>query len=177
MKRNDASHAALSEAHELGHEARAEGADHAVLKLWLRLLSCTTQIETLVRRRLRERFGISLARFDYLAQLHRHADGLTMRVLSRLLMVTGGNVTGLTQELEREGLVQRLACDQDRRVSTVRLTTQGRRSFEAMAREHEAWLLALFDGLDSRSIGQLHSLLGELRVRLVSNEATAGSSP
>ena len=66
-KIDDASHAALSEAQELGHEARAGKGDHAVLKLWLRMLASTTQIEAEIRKRLRERFGISLARFDYMA--------------------------------------------------------------------------------------------------------------
>ena len=98
--KNDASHSRLRDARELGHEARVRAGDHAALKLWLRLLACTTQIEDEVRRRLRARFGVSLARFDYLAQLYRHG-GLKMRDLSRYLMVTGGNITGLTDELER----------------------------------------------------------------------------
>ena len=63
------------------------------------MLACTTQIEAEIRRRLRERFGISLARFDYMAQLYRYQDGMKMRELSRYLMVTGGNVTGLTDDL------------------------------------------------------------------------------
>ena len=99
--KNDSSHAVLLEAQELGHEARADTSDHAALRLWLRMLSCTTQIETEIRRRLRVRFGVSLARFDYLAQLYRSEDGLKMRELARRLMVTGGNVTGLTDDLER----------------------------------------------------------------------------
>ena len=99
---NDPSHAALSDAEELGHEARAGNDDHAVLKLWLRMLASTTQIEAEIRKRLRERFDITLARFDYMAQLYRYKDGMKMRDLSRCLMVTGGNVTGLTDDLERE---------------------------------------------------------------------------
>ena len=101
----DPSHALLHRAQELGHEARVRLDDHASLKLWLRLLACTTQIETEIRKRLRSRFGISLARFDYMAQLFRHREGLKMKELSRCLMVTGGNVTGLTDELERDALV------------------------------------------------------------------------
>lgn len=167
MKQNDASHAALSDAEELGHEARAGTGDHAVLKLWLRLLASTTQIEAEIRKRLRERFGISLARFDYMAQLHRYRDGLKMRVLSRYLMVTGGNVTGLTDELEREGIVQRSASPEDRRAWIVSLTPKGRRSFEAMAKEHEEWLLELFEGLDEKAVAQLYAHLGALRVHMV----------
>ncbi|CAN7220920.1 MarR family transcriptional regulator [Variovorax sp. LjRoot84] len=167
MKQNDASHALLSDAQELGHEARAGTGDHAVLKLWLRMLASTTQIEAEIRKRLRERFDISLARFDYMAQLYRYRDGLKMRVLSRYLMVTGGNVTGLTDELEREGVVQRSASPEDRRAWIVSLTPKGRRSFEAMAKEHEEWLLEMFSGLDAKAVQQLYAQLGALRVHLV----------
>ena len=166
-KIDDASHAALSEAQELGHEARAGRGDHAVLKLWLRMLASTTQIEAEIRKRLRERFGISLARFDYMAQLYRYKDGLKMRALSRYLMVTGGNVTGLTDELERDGLVVREGSPDDRRAWILRLTPKGRRTFEAMADEHEQWILDLFAGLDEKTVQQLYTHLGALRVHLV----------
>jgi DNA-binding MarR family transcriptional regulator len=151
---------------ELGHEARALATDHAALKLWLRMLSCTTQIETGIRRRLRSHFGVSLARFDYLAQLHRRPEGLKMRELSSRLMVTGGNVTGLTDELQRDGLVVRASDETDRRAWIVRLTPKGRRSFEAMARAHEQWIVELFGGLDRARIAQLYAELGDLRQSL-----------
>jgi DNA-binding MarR family transcriptional regulator len=167
--KNDVSHSRLRDARELGHEARVRAGDHAALKLWLRLLACTTQIEDEVRRRLRAKFGVSLARFDYLAQLYRHG-GLKMRELSRYLMVTGGNVTGLTDELEREGLVQRESSETDRRAWIVSLTPQGRRVFETMARQHEEWILELFDGFDPSMLQRLYANLGELRVRLVHNK-------
>jgi len=167
--KHDVSHTQLSEARELGHESRSRANDHAALKLWLRLLACTTQIEDEVRRRLRATFGVSLARFDYLAQLYRHG-GLKMRDLSRYLMVTGGNITGLTDELEREGLVQRENSENDRRAWIVSLTPQGRRSFETMAKQHEEWILELFDGLEPAVIERLYGHLGKLRVRLVHNK-------
>ncbi|HEU0203257.1 MAG TPA: MarR family transcriptional regulator [Burkholderiaceae bacterium] len=150
-------------ARELGLEARAQTGDHAALKLWLRMLACVTEIEAEIRRRLRERFGVSLPRFDYLAQLHRHPEGLKMRDLSRYLMVTGGNVTALTDDLERDGLVTRESSPTDRRSWIVRLTPAGRRSFEAMAQEHEQWILELFSGLDTRAVQQLYTHLGALR--------------
>ena len=171
--KHDPSHAVLEDAQELGHEARAGSGDHAALRLWLRMLACTTQIETEIRRRLRERFGISLARFDYMAQLYRFKDGMKMSELSQLLMVTGGNVTGLTDELAREGVVVRASDPADRRAWIVRLSAKGRRSFEAMAREHEAWILELFAGLDAAAVQQLHAQLGQLRVHLVRNDQRA----
>jgi DNA-binding MarR family transcriptional regulator len=151
---------------QLGHEARARTGDHEALKLWLRMLSCVTEVEAEIRRRLRERFGTTLARFDYLAQLHRHREGLKMRDLSRYLMVTGGNVTALTDDLERDGLVMRESSPTDRRAWIVRLTPAGRRAFEAMAREHEQWILELFSVLDSRAVQALHEHLGTLRMHL-----------
>ena len=173
MKRDDASHAMLREAQELGHEARAGRGDHAALKLWLRMLASTTQIEAEIRTRLRERFGISLARFDYMAQLFRYKQGLKMRALSRYLMVTGGNVTGLTDELERDGMVAREASPEDRRAWIVLLTPKGRRTFEAMAHEHEQWILDMFAGLDAKTVQQLYTHLGALRVQLVLNDQSA----
>ena len=169
MKHDDPSHALLEGAQELGHEARAGSGDHAALKLWLRMLASTTHIETEIRRRLRERFGVSLARFDYLSQLHRYEGGMKMRELSRFLMVTGGNVTGLTDDLERDGLVIRESSPTDRRAWIVRLTAEGRRLFETMADAHEGWILELFSGLDSRTVQQLYEQLGQLRVQLVQN--------
>ena len=167
LMKTDPSHALLHEAQELGYEARAHASDHAALKLWLRLLACTTQVEGEIRRRLRTSFGTTLARFDYLAQLYRYRQGLKMKALSRYLMVTGGNVTGLTDELEKEGLVTREADPNDRRAYLVRLTPKGRRSFEGMASQHEEWILELFACLDDKTVHELHEALGRLRVHLV----------
>jgi DNA-binding MarR family transcriptional regulator len=171
--RLDATHRALEAVHELGHEARVQGGDHATLKLWLRMLSCVTEIETEIRGRLRERFGISLGRFDYMAQLHRHPKGLKMSELSRHLMVTGGNVTTLTDDLEREGMVVRESSPTDRRAWIVRLTPEGQHAFEAMAQEHEDWILELFSGLDTKAVQQLHQQLGALRMHVVLNQPSA----
>lgn len=168
---------ALQEAGQLGLEARVRQGDHASLKLWLRMLACTTQIETEIRSRLRREFGVSLARFDYLAQLYRHSEGLKMRELSRQLMVTGGNVTGLTDELEREGMVLRESSPTDRRSWLVSLTPKGRSEFARMAEAHEQWLQAMFGGLDPAVIAQLHDQLGQLRVQLLKPVAPPDAAP
>jgi DNA-binding MarR family transcriptional regulator len=150
----------------IGLEARLSSDDHHSLRLWLRLLACSTDIETEIRKRLRAHFGMTLARFDYLAQLHRHPDGLRMSALSRFLMVTGGNVTGLTDELEKDGLVQRDAEPGDRRSVRVALTAKGRKVFEKIASEHESWVIELFGGIDEAERQHLYTLLGKLRVQL-----------
>jgi len=154
----------------IGLEARAAADDHAALKLWLRLLACSTQIETEIRKRLRARFGITLSRFDYLAQLHRHPEGLRMNALSRYLMVTGGNITGLTDELEKEGLVQREPSPQDRRAFVLKMTPEGRGRFEQIAAEHEGWIVELLGGLKAGERKTLHALLGTLRVTIAQRQ-------
>jgi DNA-binding MarR family transcriptional regulator len=147
----------------LDFETRVSNADHAALRLWLRLFTCGLMVERVIRARLRERFGITLARFDYLAQLARAPQGLRMKELSRRLMVTGGNVTGLTRQLVDEGLVDRRAIDGDRRVQIVRLTAKGRRAFDAMAEEHERWIVELFGALKADERDRLFGLLGRLK--------------
>ena len=154
----------------IGLEARVGDADHQSLRLWLRLLACSTQIEIEIRRRLRERFGVSLPRFDYLAQLHRHPDGLRMNALSRYLMVSGGNVTGLTDELVKDGWVQRDDDPEDRRSYRVSLTAPGRQAFERMAAEHEVWVVEMFAGLDPAQKKSVYESLGRLRVQLASGQ-------
>ncbi|HEY1325520.1 MAG TPA: MarR family transcriptional regulator [Casimicrobiaceae bacterium] len=152
----------MSEA-TLDFESRASHADHEALRLWLRLFTCSLMVERSIRARLRERFGITLARFDYLAQLYRTPEGLRMQTLSQRLMVTGGNITGLTRLLVDEGLVERRALDGDRRVQVVRLTAKGRKTFDAMAAVHERWVVELFDGLKADERDRLHALLGRLK--------------
>ena len=147
-------------------ETRTSDDDHLALRLWLRMLSCTNLVEAPLRQRLREQFAGSLPRFDLMAQLDRHPQGLKMRELSRRLMVTGGNVTGLTDRLVAEGLVQRRDDAADRRTFIVSLTAEGKRQFRAMARAHETWIVSLFGGLDAKQQGQLFELLGQLKQSL-----------
>jgi DNA-binding MarR family transcriptional regulator len=156
----------------IGLEARAQADDHLDIKIWLRLLACSTQIEQQIRQFLRTRFATTLPRFDYLAQLERHPDGLRMNVLSRYLMVTGGNVTGLTDQLVKEKLVQRIDDPEDRRSWRVSLTAKGRAEFAHMAAEHEKWLIDLFKGLPAASKDALYEHLGRLRVHLVQRQST-----
>src|SRR3954464_7954501 len=122
-------------------EARLHSEHPEALRLWLRLLTCTQLVEKEVRARLRDRFETTLTRFDLLAQLERAPEGLKMNELSRRLMVTGGNVTGITDQLVTEGLVDRVAVEGDRRAFLVRLTARGRKSFNDMAGQHEAWIV------------------------------------
>jgi DNA-binding MarR family transcriptional regulator len=156
-------------------ETRASESDHGALRLWLRLFTCKTMIEREVRERLRGRFGTTLARFDLLAQLERTRTGMRMSELSRRLMVTGGNVTGITDQLVAEGLVVRRISSSDRRVCVVRLTPKGRRQFDAMAAEHERWIVELVGGLSQHDRDALYRLLGTLKAAV--GRAVARDAP
>jgi DNA-binding MarR family transcriptional regulator len=144
-------------------ETRIRDDHHLSLRLWLRMLSCTNRIEAVVRQNLQARFQTTLPRFDLMAQLERSRQGLKMSELSQRMMVTGGNVTGITDALEKEGLVVREVDQNDRRVYRVRLTAEGQRQFRNMAAEHEQWVIALFDGMSQRSKQQVVELLGEVK--------------
>jgi DNA-binding MarR family transcriptional regulator len=137
--------------------------DHQSLKLWLRMLSCTVRIENEIRSRLRETFGITLPRFDLMAQLERYPDGLRMGELSRRLMVTGGNVTGITDLLEKEGLVVRVPDPHDRRAYAVKLTDAGRGAFAGMAVVHERWIEELLQDIPAADKATLIELLSKLK--------------
>jgi DNA-binding MarR family transcriptional regulator len=139
-------------------------ADHeAELRLWLRLLTCTTLIEGEVRRRLRDEFDVTLPRFDLMAQLDRAPNGMTLGELSQRMMVSNGNVTGLAERLVEQGLLDRRPSPNDRRAQIVSLTGEGRRVFRAMARTHEEWIARIFAGLDTAEIDQLMALLAKTK--------------
>jgi DNA-binding MarR family transcriptional regulator len=152
------------------HEFRAHADQHASLRLWLRLLSCTNRVEDKIRQKLRESFGITLPRFDLMAQLERHPDGLTMGELSRRMMVTGGNITTIVDQLEKEKLVLRVVGVNDRRSFTVKLTQAGRDAFTDMAISHEAWVADMFEGLSVNQQAELHILLGAMKRNLQKQE-------
>ena len=155
------------------HETRLTQGDHQAIKLWLRLLTTTTLIESDLRARLSQYSDISLPRFDLLAQLAREPDGLRMSDLSARLMVTRGNVTRLADQLEREGLVQRLSGP-DRRSVTLQLTPLGRERFGEVASAHEDWVAQLLDALSGPEQEQLSRLLGKIKTQINTRRSTPG---
>jgi len=151
-------------------ETRAARDDHGAIRLWLRMLATNRLVETRTRRMLQERYATTLPRFDLMAQLERAPHGLKMGELSKRMMVTGGNVTGITDMLEDEGLVERVADPGDRRAWVVRLTPAGRRAFTAMAQEHERWIVESFAELSGREMSTMAALLARLKTHVRSLE-------
>jgi DNA-binding MarR family transcriptional regulator len=133
------------------------------LRLWLRLLTCTTLIEGEIRKRLRERFDVTLPRFDLMAQLDKAPDGLTLSDLSKRMMVSNGNMTALVERLVATGHLARRISDTDRRAQVVRLTDLGRAEFRAMAKEHERWIAEMLKDLSRREVEELLRLLAKAK--------------
>lgn len=126
------------------------------LRAWYRMLLATRVLSGEIRERLRRQFGVTLPRFDVMAALYRMEEGATMTELSRFLMVSNGNVTGIIDRLVADGLVSRDVEPNDRRTFRVRLTRRGRTSFTAMAAAHESWVSEL---LEPVSDAELQALL------------------
>ncbi len=144
------------------------------LRLWLRLLTCTALIEGDVRRRLREQFDVTLPRFDLMAQLDKAPDGMTLSDLSKRMMVSNGNLTGLVDRLVASGHIVRTVSPTDRRATVISLTDSGRAEFRAMAAEHELWIADLFGDLTARDRDDLMRLLGKTKLsarRAIKGEA------
>ena len=141
------------------HETRLVESDHHSLKLWLRLLTCSSLIEKKVRDELRLSFDMTLPRFDFLSQLERAPDGLTMGELSKRMMVSGGNISGIAAQLVDEGLIDRCQVPSNRRTFIVTLTQKGRNEFETIAKAHERWVIEMLGQLDQDDVKQLMNLL------------------
>jgi DNA-binding MarR family transcriptional regulator len=138
--------------------------DHkAELRLWLRLLTCTTLIETEVRRRLRKQFGETLPRFDLMAQLERVDTGMTLGEVSQRMMVSAGNVTSLVERLVQTGHVERRTAPNDRRSQLVRLSDSGRAHFGRLAAAHQAWVAELLAGLSEKDMAAAMEELAKLK--------------
>jgi DNA-binding MarR family transcriptional regulator len=148
----------------IDRESIARSSDHAVLRLWLRLLTCTTLVENQVRTSLRQSFQTTLPRFDLMSQLDRHPEGLRMNELSTRMMVTCANITGITDQLEREGLVLRTTAKGDRRSYIIKLTAQGKRQFAQMASAHGEWIRKIFSDLSATEVRHLYDLLAMVKV-------------
>jgi DNA-binding MarR family transcriptional regulator len=153
-----------------GYRARTRTAGRPAskqrLRLWIRLLRTARAIEAELRERLRVEFATTLPQFDVMAALARANAGMTMTELSRFLMVSNGNVTGIIDRLVTDKLVVRKAPDDDRRAIIVRLTPKGASQFLRIAKAHEGWVDALLSDFDSAESEAMIQHLDGLATRI-----------
>lgn len=145
-------------------------AGRADVRVWLRLLSCSTIIEKRLRRRFVARFDTTLPRFDVMATLERQPDGVTMGELSRALLVSNGNVTSLVRQLEADGYAVSRPAPEDKRSSIVALTAQGRTHFAELAAAHHAWIEGMFAGMSREDQTGLYRLLATLKASIAAED-------
>jgi DNA-binding MarR family transcriptional regulator len=135
----------------------------ARLRLWVRLLRATRLVESETRERFQSQFNVTLPRFDVMAALYRKPDGMLMSEISRFLLVSNGNVTGIVDRLVQDGFIVRSQRNGDRRTSFVRLTAKGHAAFVEMATAHERWINELLGGVKARDAEQLSTKLNSFR--------------
>lgn len=133
------------------------------LRLWIRMLRTTRMVETRLRDFLRDDYDTTLPRFDVMAALYRAKTGLKMSELSKQLLVSNGNVTGIVDRLVSDGLVMREAVASDRRAMMVTLSPSGRELFLKMAADHEALVNALFAQIDDNDLDAMADILGRMK--------------
>lgn len=135
----------------------------AKLRLWIRLLRASRMIESTVRERFKSEFDVTLPRFDVMAALYRTPDGMLMSEISRFLMVSNGNITGIVDRLVADKLAERSLRDGDRRTSIIKLTRTGKALFEKMARAHQGWIDELLAGVSQKDANELSARLKSFR--------------
>src|ERR1700738_3177224 len=133
------------------------------LRLWPRLLPRTTLIDGEVCSRVREPFDVTPPRFDLMARLDKAPDGMTLSDVSKQMMISNGNVTGLVERLVESGHLDRRTLETDRRVQVIRLTKIGRAEFRKMAAEHETWIADIFSELGPKDVRELMRLLAKTK--------------
>lgn len=136
---------------------------HMEVRLWLRLLSCSTIIEKRLRRRFVTEFETTLPRFDVMAALDRRPEGVSMGELSRDLLVSNGNLTALVRQIEKSGQLTLNVDPSDRRTQIVCLTEAGRENFARQASAHHSWIRSMFGGMSRDDQQALYKLLDELK--------------
>lgn len=143
--------------------------DRGNVRLWLRMLTCTTVIEKRLKRRFADQYGITLPRFDVMAALDRHPEGMSMGQLSQALLVSNGNVTGVVQTLLRDRYLSIAPSSTDGRASIVRLTQLGQECFSGLAEAHHEWIDMMLAGLTRDQRATLFGLLGALKDSLAAD--------
>ena len=144
------------------------------LRLWLQMAKAVRAVEGRLRERLRGRFATTLPRFDLLATLRAAPQGLRMSELSRRLVVSNGNVTGVVDRLVADGLLQRETVASDRRAFRVKLTPAGRALADEMIDAHRLWVDEIFAEVDAQDCAAARLTMRSIRDRLGEADGSAG---
>jgi DNA-binding MarR family transcriptional regulator len=153
------------------HRNLTRGNPREAIGVHVRIASCYNLLMREARNRISSRWRLTLPQFDVLAELARADErGFTFVELSRLLLVTSGNLTGIVDRLEGRRLVRREPGDQDRRVIRVKLTEKGRAMTGEMLPKHTEDLGQVLSFMPKNALQHLSALLDDVRHGLVARE-------
>jgi len=149
----------------------AEG-DQKYLKLWVRMLGSSTRVVQILNKRMKEHTPLTLAKFDVLVAIDRAPGGvITMSELSRMLLVSNANTTGMVSRLMKDGLVEKWALPTDRRVYSVAMTSEGRKILKHAIAIHKGWVDELLGSIDEDKLDELIDLFSNFKKDLAEIEA------
>lgn len=129
-------------------------------RIWLSVLSIESNIFSKLNGALSAQFGISVAKFEFLAQIERYPDGISLSQISANLKVTSGNVSGLVRRLLADGLITKTMSLEDRRSFIAKFTPEGKELFDKANILHAETLAHCFAEVP---LSELEAALATLR--------------
>lgn len=146
--------------------------DQKKLQLWVRALASSTRVTQILNKRMKQHTPLTLAKFDVLVAIDRTPGGvITMSELSRLLLVSNANTTGMVGRLIKDGFVEKWALPTDRRVYSVAMTSEGRKTLKHAIIIHKGWVDELLGGVPDDKIDGLIDTFSDLKKYLAGIEA------
>lgn len=131
---------------------------------WRAFLDAHARTIDVLTRELRDAKGLPLTWYDVLVQLSEAPDGqLRMQDLSDAIVLSKSGLTRLIDRMEREGLVCRFACAQDKRGMFAQITKDGLQTLSAAAPTHLTGVSEHFLSLFTNDeLSTLRELLGRV---------------
>ncbi|MBA4537381.1 MarR family transcriptional regulator [Bacillus aquiflavi] len=80
-------------------------------------------------------------------ELLYHKGNQPLQQIGGKILLASGSITYVVDKLEQKGLLQRLACSQDRRVTYAQITDKGKQLIEKIFPEHEKHIYELMSVL------------------------------
>lgn len=134
------------------------------LDLWIKLARAYTTFNKLAVRDIAG-FGLTQPQFAVMESLG-HLGPMTIGELCRKMLVSGGNMTVVLDNLQKEGIIERIHNQADRRTINVRLTDKGEKMFEEMFPKHADFIMQRAAVLSDDEQEQLATLLKKLGLSL-----------
>jgi MarR family 2-MHQ and catechol resistance regulon transcriptional repressor len=138
------------------------------LSMWVKLVRATSTFGKLTEEQIRS-FGLTEPQFGVLECLG-HLGPLTLGEISRKQLVSGGNITCVVDNLEKEGLVERVPSTEDRRAIVAQLTSKGKKLFDEIFIKHAEFVAKTASVLSEEEQETLSRLLKKLGLSLKGRE-------